>query len=100
MRKPKTKGKDWLGHSLASFNGFGYADRSSAPAFVVSYVDYKRFRNLHDQADMAVDNYFFALDVAKKLLLNKDFVAPTPSEKNFTQFQEYRETQSAPLEWL
>ena len=87
-KRPKTTGTEWLGHSLASFNGSGYADRADKGSFIDSYIAYKQWKDLPDQAQLAHDNFELAQEVAAELL-EGDGPGKLPSETAYRKFRQF-----------
>jgi hypothetical protein len=88
MKQPKTQGLEWLYLSLASFNGSGYADKSSADSYVESYIAFKRLKKQTKAVDMVRSNYDSALNMAEKLVHARD-AGHIPSQKNYDKFMEF-----------
>lgn len=88
MKQPKTSGTEWLGLSLASFNGSGYADKQSPEHYVASYIAFKKMKKVQKAVDLATQNYEFALSVAEKLVDYRS-AGMTPSEKAYKNFLRY-----------
>lgn len=88
MRQPKTKGLEWLNLSMASFNGSGYADKSSAVAYIESYVAFKRLKKQWEAVEILKRHYNEATTIAE-YLLDAAEAGHTPSEKNYQKFWEF-----------
>lgn len=88
-RLPKTSGYEWLSHSIAAFNGTGYADRDSPVSFLISYIDYNHWKKREEAVDLAMYYWAIILDEIAKLLQR-----PTPSgkasAKHYARFQASR----------
>lgn len=88
MRQPKTEGLEWLYLSLASFNGSGYADKSSPESYIESYVAFKRMKKIERAIDIVRANYDSAIYMAETLIHAKD-AGHVPSEKNYEKFMQF-----------
>lgn len=84
-RKPTTDGVEWLYLSMASFNGSGYADKSTAQSYLDSYTYYKAWKK--DKRAVEIVRKFpdEALTFAEKLMHSKD-PGHTPNNKFYKQF--------------
>ena len=89
MKKPKTSGLDWLGYSIAAFNGSGYADRSTAESFVDSYIAYKLWKKKPEQAQLAKQYYSVAVDIAQSYV-DRIYAGHVPSDKNLQRFHDFK----------
>lgn len=86
----KTSGFTWLELSLTSFNGSGYADMSSAGAFLDSYRAYKLWKG-KNEAVMLLDEYWqSALVVAEALVKYSDGAGHVPNYNNWKAFNNFR----------
>lgn len=89
-KKPKTEGYEWLEHSLVSFNGSGYADRTDAGSYLDSYRAYKLWKNL-PEAVVLVDKFWQpALSLAAYLIETSDGPGRLPSQSNWRRFNQFR----------
>jgi len=88
MRKRTTKGMDWLEHSMASFNGSGYADRTSAKSFLNSYLSYKWTKRDNYAINTVDKSYKGAMQIARKLM-NAKLVGQKPIQKRLENFSKY-----------
>jgi hypothetical protein len=88
MKQAKTQGLEWLYLSLASFNGSGYADKSSPESYIESYVAFKRMKKIEKAVDMVASNYDAAVNMAESLVDARD-AGHVPSEKNYNKFMEF-----------
>lgn len=88
MKQPKTFGLEWLYLSLASFNGSGYADKSSPESYIESYVAFKRMKKIQNAVDIVRSNYDSAVFMAESLCRAKD-AGHIPSKKNYDKFMEF-----------
>ena len=88
MSNRKTEGLEWLYLSMASFNGSGYADKTSPGHYIASYRSYKRMKR--DQ--YALGMLDFEPDIAREIAEKMVNAAPpghTPSEKGIKKFRAY-----------
>lgn len=87
-RTPKTQGIEWLYLSMASFNGSGYADKTSPGHYIASYRAYKRMKKDAYAVGMVDLEKETALEFASKLV---DAAEPghTPSENSLRKFRAY-----------
>lgn len=88
MKQPKTQGLEWLYLSLASFNGSGYADKSTPESYVESYVAFKRMKRIQKAVDIVRSNYDSAIYMAEGLCEARD-AGHVPSQKNYDKFMEF-----------
>jgi hypothetical protein len=88
MKQAKTEGLEWLYLSLASFNGSGYADKSSPESYIESYVAFKRMKKVQKAVDMVRANYDSAIQMAESLVKARD-AGHVPSQKNYNKFMEF-----------
>lgn len=88
-KKPLTTGTEWLCLSLVSFNGSGYADRAAAPAFVDSYIAYKKMKKKPEAAELATNNRELAESVAQGLVERQSSNPHQPSRKALDNFARY-----------
>lgn len=88
MKKPKTSGALWLYHSMAAFNGSGYADKSSPEDYVNSYILYKAWKNKKDAVEIAKQYPIEAMTYAEGLMGAND-AGRSPSDKNLTKFMKF-----------
>lgn len=88
MKQPKTFGLEWLYLSLASFNGSGYADKSSPESYLESYVAFKRMKKKQEAVDIVRNNYEEAVYMAASLCEARE-AGHVPSKKNYDKFMEY-----------
>lgn len=87
-RSPKTTGTEWLYLSMASFNGSGYADKSSPDNYLQSYVMYKAWKK-QSHAVLTTKQYpVEALYYAEQLCQAND-AGHTPSDKARNSFQAF-----------
>lgn len=93
MKKPKTNGIEWLYLSMSSFNGSGYANKTSPESYATSYVYYKYWKKLPEHAQVALDNWNDALVFGGILCDARDGREPT--EKYMNKFISYCESQEA-----
>jgi hypothetical protein len=96
MSKRKTYGLEWLYLSMASFNGSGYADKSTPETYVASYKAFKTLKKdkyAHQMLELYPDE---AYDFACELVFAND-PGHTPSEKNLAKFREYYNPEQAGL---
>lgn len=96
-QKPaKTSGTEWLYLSMASFNGSGYADKSSPEAYVESYKLFKAWKKkpLAVQAakQFSDEAHFFA-----EKLVEANPPGITPNQKNIDKFRRFCEQTSLML---
>ena len=84
-RSPKIQGTEWLYLSMASFNGSGYADKSSPEHYYQSYVLYSAWKNRPNAVRLAKLYELEALSFSEKLCVAAD-PGHTPSEKNINNF--------------
>lgn len=87
-RKPKTHGLEWLYLSMASFNGSGYADKSTPDTYVSSYLAYKKWKKDDYAVSQVEQNTEFSLEQAERLCLAND-AGHTPTQKNINKFKQY-----------
>ncbi len=87
-KEAKTTGADWLGYSLASFNGSGYADRNSPLAFCRSYREYNRMKNRPYAIELVNEHWETAKEIAVSLLEGPGPVR-LPSAKRMDKFLQY-----------
>lgn len=88
VRKPKTEGLTWLSLSLASFNGSGYADKSTPETYLKSYVAYKKMKRDEYAINLINNNYETAYEMAVLLLQAKD-AGLIPNAKKLATFNKY-----------
>lgn len=88
MKQPKTYGLEWLYLSMASFNGSGYADKSSPSAYVESYIAFKRMKKKPEAVQEVARHYDAALLYAEKLVEANE-AGHTPSQKNYEKFMQF-----------
>jgi len=89
-RIPKTSGTEWLYLSMASFNGSGYADKSSPENYYESYLHYKAWRREKDAVRAAKQFKAEGLAFAEHLVKARE-AGHIPSEKRLKSFQAFRE---------
>lgn len=87
-RSPKTTGTEWLFHSMAAFNGSGYADKSSPDSFYQSYVMYKAWKNQPEAVNLARRFQVEAMYFAEQLYKAAE-PGHTPSEKAMNSFRAF-----------
>lgn len=87
-RKPKTSGTEWLYHSMAAFNGSGYADKDSPESYVASYRAYKLWRKESEAISLIDHNKETAIYFACTLVEARD-AGHTPSPKNQEKFRKF-----------
>lgn len=96
-RQPKTQGLEWLYLSMASFNGSGYADKSSPEAYLSSYRAYKRMKK-----DVYAIGATFMFEVEAKMfsekLVDAQDAGHTPSPKAMAKFQKWYDSEQLGLE--
>lgn len=96
-RKPKTQGLEWLCHSLASFNGAGYADKQTPEHYLGSYRAFKLMKN-KPEAVALLDRYWHEVfDVAASLCLAND-AGHVPNVKNYQKFLTFYDPDSVRVE--
>lgn len=87
-KQPKTQGLEWLYLSMASFNGSGYADKSTPETYLSSYRAYKRMKK-----DVYAIGATYLFEVEAKAfsekLINAADAGHTPSEKAMAKFQKW-----------
>lgn len=66
-RKPTTTGLVFLFHSMNSFNGTKYADKSSPEEFVTSYIKYNQKKKRYENANLAIGNFEAAIQLSEHL---------------------------------
>lgn len=89
MKRFKTTGYTWLEHSLIAFNGSGYADRSSAEAFLDSYRAYKTMKRDGRALSILEQHWFDALAPAFDLVTTSLGPDHTPAEGRLKEFKKY-----------
>lgn len=87
-RKPKTFGTEWLYLSMASFNGSGYADKTSPKAYYQSYITYKSWKKDKKAVQLAKLHEIEALYFSDKLCQAAE-AGHVPSEKAKKKFEAY-----------
>ena len=87
-RTPKTTGAEWLYLSMASFNGSGYADKSSPEAYVKSYMLYKAWKKKSEAVNLVRKMSLEALGYAEKLVQANE-PGHQPTDKNRTAFEAF-----------
>lgn len=98
-RKPKTNGLEWLYLSLASFNGSGYADKSTPETYIASYLAYKKMKKDSYAIEQVTQNIEFALEQSERLCLAAD-AGHIPTEKSMKKFRQYYNPDNALLELM
>lgn len=88
MSKRKTEGLEWLYLSMASFNGSGYADKTSPGHYLASYRAYKRMKRDHYALGMLELEPSYAQEIAEKMV-NAAPPGHVPSEKGKRKFRAY-----------
>ena len=88
MKARKTSGVVWLGHSMAEFNGSGYADRTSAELFLKSYLAYKWMKHDNYAINTVDKSYEGAMQIASKLMSAKP-AGRRPTQKRLENFSKY-----------
>ena len=89
-RMPKTTGTEWLYLSMASFNGSGYADKSSPENYYKSYIMYKAWK----KQPLGVGSaklYKAEAMVFAETLCEANEPGITPSKKNMEKFLAFKE---------
>lgn len=84
----KTSGADWLWHSMAAFNGSGYADKYDAQTYIDSYRAYKTMRKDAEALRLLTNYQDYAQAYAEKLCMAND-ASHKPSEKGWAKFQKF-----------
>ena len=87
-RTPKTKGSEWLYLSIASFNGSGYADKSSPEAYVKSYMLFKAWKKQKEAVSLVKSMGIEAQTFAERLVEAHD-AGHQPSDKNRVAFEAF-----------
>lgn len=88
-RKPTTTGLEYAVHSLTSFNSFGYADMSSPDNYIDSYVLYKKWRGLTDQALFVDANRELLIDGVADILSKTSGAGQKPNSENLKKFKDF-----------
>jgi len=96
-RKPKTQGLEWLCHSLASFNGAGYADKQSPEHYLGSYRAFKLMKYKLDAVKLLDEYWQEVFDVAFELCQARD-AGHSPNEKNYQRFLTYYDPDNVRVE--
>lgn len=99
MKTPKTSGLEWLYHSMASFNGTGYADRTNGKTFLQSYRLYKRLKNKTEAFELTNIYASEALEFAEHLSQGKE-PSHQPSGKFYKRYLAKLQTNENQLEIL
>lgn len=86
-RVAKTTGLEWLILSISSFNGSGYADYTDVDSFINSYVAYKRWKKLPDQAQYADANREYIQEAVQTLLNRWHGGGHKPSAASLAKFE-------------
>jgi hypothetical protein len=94
---PKTTGGEWLYMSMASFNGSGYADKSSAQHYIESYRAYKMMKKHHQAINTLNVHQEEALLFAEKLASDSVDSKYEPSEKNLRKFHQFYDVEQMSL---
>ncbi len=89
MKERKFDGFPWLELSLATFNGSGYADRSTPESFLESYLAYKTMKKHHYGMEMLTKYWGSALIVATHLVEDSAGPGRHPSSKALMKFSRY-----------
>ena len=87
-RKSTTTGLEWLNLSMSSFNGSGYADKSTPETYVASYIGYKTWRKETDAVNLILDNKDYALYLGEHLCFARD-AGHYPSQRNLNKFAKF-----------
>lgn len=80
-KKSKTTGATWLYHSMAAFNGSGYADKTDAETFLASYMVYNQLKNRFHAIEIVGSYPEQALEYAEHLA-----AASEPGRKPTSRF--------------
>lgn len=88
-RKPKTHGLEWLYLSMASFNGSGYADKTSAKNYLESYIVYKAWKRHPEAIRLAKFHALEALEFADKLYQANE-PGHIPGHKQWASYQAFK----------
>lgn len=90
MKQPTTQGLEWLQHSVATFNGSGYADMESVDDYIESYVAYKALHN-KNEAVLLIHKYVNEIKPTVEHILKVSLGAGRkPAPKNIDRVNAYR----------
>lgn len=64
----KTDGIEWLSHSMAAYNGTGYADKTSAQTFLDGYLDYCGWKKRAKGIILIQEHPDEAMELAERLV--------------------------------
>ena len=79
----------WLEASLNSFNGSGFADRTSPEAFMESYLAYQRYKRRDYGQEQATRFWQSGLVVAQNLIENSAGPSRQPPPKALKRFARF-----------
>lgn len=96
-RQPKTQGLEWLYLSMASFNGSGYADKSSPETYLSSYRAYKRMKK-DIYAIGATHMFEIEARAFSEKLVDAQDAGHIPSKKAMAKFQKWYDAEQLGLE--
>lgn len=89
-KNPKTNGTEWLYLSMASFNGSGYAAKTSAEEYVASYLFYKAWRKEKEAVELLKKHPVEAMVYAEKLIHAKE-PTHTPNLTQYAKFEAFKQ---------
>lgn len=84
-----TCGLEWLSHSMAAFNGSGFADRRSSADFLLSYIHYKMWKKKVYGVGLCYQHKDEAMALAKHLISCAE-PGRTPSKDRLDKFERFR----------
>jgi len=87
-RCPKTNGIDWLCLSLASFNGSGYADKTTPETYIASYLAFKKWKKELEAISLVNEYMEYSLEQAERLCMARD-PSHTPNDKKKAEFNQH-----------
>lgn len=99
MKAAKTTGLEWLYHSMAAFNGSGYADKASGETFLQSYTLYNKMRHRDIALEIIETFPNEAMEFAEHLAKAKD-PGRTPTSKFYKRYIARLQTNADQLEIL
>lgn len=74
---------------MGSFNGSGYADKSTAEAYLDSYKYYKAWRKEENALELVKAHPIESMFFAEKFMDSRD-PGHTPSDKNMNKFEAFK----------
>ncbi len=96
MKQPTTQGLTFIKHSLAAFNGSGYADYANPKAYMSSFRDYLAYKQRRQHSELLERHYDELYALAAHIIATGQRTGHTPSPKSLDRFKAFRSGDDQP----